>query len=318
MQYFNALSVQVHELAANIPAFLGRLLESGMYQSLFSTLLQLGAAPGPASDVCGYFESDLLVEDIQNLLRLVIVRHVDQTQADWELVLDMLFLAAAMTDQHQQQAGHLRSSLCLMVEEALHQLQSKCSDLRLYRPSHFLNIEDCALYSDHQHGPVPRKRSDRVGSNLAERFSKLLQFSVNCLSSFEQPIIEEEIGLATAIYNMSLELEADMSRKKESDNLVKSLRDCAALGGVTLLLLIKSDISLSSKIGLIRKLDALSNTLAVIQKLFVMPVERETFRISVISLVSQSLMMDNVDCEMVTRFYGDMLSVSMFPEGPKA
>ena len=174
MQYFNALSVQVHELAANIPAFLSRLLESGMYQSLFSTLLQLGAAPGPASDVCGYFESDLLVEDIQNLLRLVIVRHVDQTQADWELVLDMLFLAAAMTDQHQQQAGHLRSSLCLMVEEALHQLQSKCSDLRLYRPSHFLNIEDCALYSDHQHGPVPRKRSDRVGSNLAERFRKLL------------------------------------------------------------------------------------------------------------------------------------------------
>ena len=318
MQHCYALSVQVHELAANIPAFLSRLLESGMYQSLFSTLLQLGAAPGPASDVCGYFESDLLVEDIQNLLRLVIVRHVDQTQADWELVLDMLFLAAAMTDQQQQQAGHLRSSLCLMVEEALHQLQSKCSDHRLYRPSHFLNIEDCALYSDHQHGPAPRKRSDRVGSNLAERFSKLLQFSVNCLSSFEQPIIEEEIGLATAIYNMSLELEADMSRKKESDNLVKSLRDCAALGGVTLLMLIKSEITLNSKIGLIRKLDALSNTLTVIQKLFVSPVERETFRISVISLVSQSLMMDNVDCEMVTRFYGDMLSVSVFPEGPGA
>ena len=35
---------------------------------------------------------------------------------------------------------------------------------------------------------------------------------------------------------------------------------------------------------------------------FVSYVERETFRISVISLVSQSLMMDNVDCEMVTRF----------------
>ena len=149
MQHCIALSVQVHELAANIPAFLSSLLESGMYQSLFSTLQQLG---------------------------------------------------------------------------------------------------DCALYSDHQHGPALRKRqrSDRVGSNLAERFSKLLQFSVNCLSSFEQPIIEEEIGLATAIYNMSLELEADMSRKKESDNLVKSLRDCAALGGVTLLLLIKSEISLSS------------------------------------------------------------------------
>ena len=42
------------------------------------------------------------------------------------------------------------------------------------------------------------------------------------------------------------------------------------------------------------------------------------YRISVISLVSQSLMMDNVDCEMVTRFYGDMLSVSVFPEGPGA
>ena len=308
----------IHELAANIPSFLSRLIECNIYQSLFSMLLQIAATPGDSSDLCGYFESDLIVEDINNLLRLIIVKYIDQTQAEFETVLDMVFFAAALIQKHSSQVtSYLRSALSLCLEEGLYTLQIKASDYRIYRPSHFLNIEDGGVCTDIGHNNTSRqRRSDWVGCNLSERFSKLIKFSVNCLSSFVQPILDEEIGLFTSIYNMILELEMELSRKKNNDPLVKSLRDNASLGGVALLALLKSDISLTNKIGLIRKIDALPSPLAVIQKLFTTPEERETFRLGVISLVSQSLVMDNVDCEMISRFYGDLLSVSVFPDGP--
>ena len=244
---------------------------------------------------------------------------MDQTQAEFETVLDILFLAASRIQEHEGDivTHHLRASLSLCLEEALYTVQVRASDYKTYRPSHFLNLEDSALHTDNFLGPG-KKRSDWAASNLADRFSKLFKFSVNALSSVAPPLLDEEIGLATGIYNMTIELEQEMSRKKEADLLVKSLRDSASLGGLALLMLLRSDLSLNKKMGLIRRLDALPNTIPVIVKLFLTPVERETFRLSVISLVSQSLLMDSVDCQMVTRFYGELLSVSVFPEGPGA
>ena len=250
------------------------------------------------------------------------MKYVDQTQAEFEIVLDLLFLAASKIHEHQcgNVTNHLRSSLSLCLEEALFTVQCRASDHNIYRPSHFLNMEDCALHADNFLAPGigRQKRSDWVGCNLADRFAKLYKFSVNSLSSVTPPLLDEEIGLANGIYNTTIELEQEMSKKKLADPLVKCLRDSASLGGPTLLMLLRSDLSLSNKMGLIRKLDALPNTIPVIMKLFLTPEERETFRLSVISLVSQSLLLDSVDCEMVTRFYGELLSVSVFPEGPGA
>ena len=260
------------------------------------------------------------MEDIQNLLRLVIVKYVDQTQAEFEIVLDLLFLAASMIHEHECDivTHHLRSSLSLCLEEALFTVQCRASDHNIFRPSHFLNMEDCALHADNFLAQGRHKKSDWVGCNLADRFSKVFKFSVNSLSSMTPPLLDEESGLANGIYHLTIELEQEMSKKKAADPLVKSLADSASLGGLSLLMLLRSDLSLSNKMALIRKLDALPNTIPVIMKLFLTTEERESFRLAVISLVSQSLLLDSVDTEMVTRFYGELLSVSVFPEGPGA
>ena len=97
-------------------------------------LLQIAATPGDSSDLCGYFESDLIVEDINNLLRLIIVKYIDQTQAEFETVLDMVFFAAALIQKHSSQVtSYLRSALSLCLEEGLYTLQIKASDYRIYR-----------------------------------------------------------------------------------------------------------------------------------------------------------------------------------------
>ena len=315
------LITHIHELAANIPAFLTKLLQVGLYDSLFLMLIKIGASPGVSSDMCGFYESDLLVEDINNLLRLIIVKYINQTQANFETILDMLFSAASLVSSKSFEiTGYLRTALSLCMEEGLFCLQNQTSDYKLYKPSNFLNIEDCTnlQYSNRHSAGQRNKKSEWVGCNLADRFSKLLKFSVNYLCSLkpEQPMVEEEIGLTTSIYNLLLDLELEMSSKKENDPLVKCLKDTSSFAGVVLLLLLKSDISMSNKISLIRKIDALPNKIDVVQKLYVSPEERETFRLIVISLVSQTLLMDSVDCDMVTRFYGTILSVSIFPSGP--
>ena len=62
----------IHELAANMPSLLASLLKAGLYQTLFTMLAKLSENPGQSSDICGYFEADLLVEDINNFLRLIV------------------------------------------------------------------------------------------------------------------------------------------------------------------------------------------------------------------------------------------------------
>ena len=242
------------------------------------------------------------------------VKHISGSEAEYDIVLDMLFVAAGMIESESvEDSTYLRASLSLCLEESLYSLQSKISAYRLYTPSHYLNIENWGSELD---SSAKLKLSQKEASVLVDRFKKIVKFAVNCLSCVEQLDVDEEIGLVSSLFNMVMELESSMSRKKENDILVKSLVDETNVGGVLLILLIKSSINLSSKIELIRKLDALPNTKDLIKKLFVSPEERETFRLCVIALVSQTLLMDNVDCELVTKFYGDLLSVEMFPAGP--
>ena len=66
------LITHIHELAANIPQLLSSLLECGLYQTLFTMLAKLAENPGQSSDIIGYSEADLLVEDINNFLRLIV------------------------------------------------------------------------------------------------------------------------------------------------------------------------------------------------------------------------------------------------------
>ena len=66
------LITHIHELAANIPQLLSALLDCGVYQTLLTMLARLAEDPGQSSDICGYFEADLLVEDINNFLRLIV------------------------------------------------------------------------------------------------------------------------------------------------------------------------------------------------------------------------------------------------------
>ena len=66
------LITHIHELAANIPQLLSALLDCGIYQTLLTMLARLAEDPGQSSDICGYFEADLLVEDINNFLRLIV------------------------------------------------------------------------------------------------------------------------------------------------------------------------------------------------------------------------------------------------------
>ena len=73
------LITHIHELAANIPPLLSALLDCGIYQTLLTMLARLAENPGQSSDICGYFESDLLVEDINNFLRLIVSHSVPLT-----------------------------------------------------------------------------------------------------------------------------------------------------------------------------------------------------------------------------------------------
>ena len=241
---------------------------------------------------------------------------ISGSQADYDTVLDMLFVAAGMiSSETVKDSTYLRASLSLCLEECLYSLQGSISQYRVYTPSHYLNIENWTTEMDLN---PKSKLSQKESSILVDRFKKIVKFAVNCLSCVDQLDVDEEIGLVSGLFNMVMDLESAMTRKKENDLLIKSLVDDTNIGGVLLVMLIRSPINLSNKIELIRKVDALANTRSLVKKFFVSPEERETFRLCVITLVGQSLLMDNVDCELVTKFYGELLSVDMFPGGPGA
>ena len=61
---------------------------------------------------------------------------------------------------------------------------------------------------------------------------------------------------------------------------------------------------------LVRRRDALSNCVLVLKKLFPNALQREAFRLGRLSMVKTVSMMGPVD------FYGKMLTVAMFPDGP--
>ena len=242
------------------------------------------------------------------------MKNIVKSEPDYDTVLDMLFVAAGLIhSQTGRDSTYLRASLSLCLEECLVCLQSQLGQARPYTPSHYLNIENWHSHTDSSNR---LKLSQKEGAVLADRFKKIVKFAVNSLSSMDLLEVDEEIGLVNGLFNMVMELESTKSRKKGNDLLVKSLSDDTNLGGVLLIMLIRSQINLSNKIELIRKLDAVPNTKALVQKFFVSPEERETFRLCVISLVSQSLLLDNVDCALVTKFYGDLLTVEIFPGGP--
>ena len=242
------------------------------------------------------------------------MKNIAKSETEYDTVLDLLFLAAGLLhSQAGRDSTYLRASLSLCLEECLFSLQSQICQARIFTPSHYLNIENWHSHTDASGNK--QKLSQKERAILADRFKKIVKFAVNSLSSVDLLDVDEEIGLVNGLFNMVMELETS-SRKKGSDLLVKTLLDDTNLGGILLIMLIRSQINLSNKIELIRKLDAVPNTKALVQKFFVSPEERETFRLCVISLVSQSLLLDNVDCELVTKFYGDLLSVEIFPGGP--
>ena len=78
-----------------------------------------------------------------------------------------------------------------------------------------------------------------------------------------------------------------------------------------LVTLLQSNMSRGKRTDLVRRLDTLPNCVLLLKKLFPSPVQRESFWLWIMSIVSQTVLLDPV-----TRFYGKMLTVSLFPDGP--
>ena len=127
-------------------------------------------------------------------------------------------------------------------------------------------------------------------------------------------LLSEEVGLASSLYSMMIDLECGVSRKKAGDPLVKGLQDGSSLAGVLLVTLLQSNMARGKRTDLVRRLDALPNSVLVLKKLFPSTVQRESFRLCIMALVTQTVLMDPVDTELVKRFYGKMLNVSLFPD----
>jgi hypothetical protein len=107
------LLARIHELAAHLLLFLDSLLSASLGPALLSLLQHLGDKPASPTDLgCG-FESDLLLEDVHRILRLVVVRQVELPRLQYELVLDLLFLAASQCREAGPGArGNLRLAVC--------------------------------------------------------------------------------------------------------------------------------------------------------------------------------------------------------------
>ena len=73
------------------------------------------------------------------------VCYIDQSQAQNDTILDLLFTCAGLTQPGVVGlvAGHnVRVTLCLLVEESLYTLKKAISSYPIFKPSHFLDTED--------------------------------------------------------------------------------------------------------------------------------------------------------------------------------
>ena len=124
---------------------------------------------------------------------------ISGSQADYDTVLDMLFVAAGMiSSETVKDSTYLRASLSLCLEECLYSLQGSISQYRVYTPSHYLNIENWTTEMDLN---PKSKLSQKESSILVDRFKKIVKFAVNCLSCVEQLDVDEEIGLVSGLFN---------------------------------------------------------------------------------------------------------------------
>ena len=179
-----------------------------MAATLLTALARLSVTPGPQSDLCGVRESDLLLEDCSNLLRLLVLRTLTQPGDD---LMDLLFLCAELAGAGGVAACSPRTALCLLLEESLDSLQ-RALGLAVFRPSQFLDTETC--------GPEQVSGSGRFGRNLLlERFNKIAIFGVNFLTSETEPneLCEEELGLAGSLYQLLFNLAFPAPASKGSE-----------------------------------------------------------------------------------------------------
>ena len=63
------LLCHIHELLANIVEFASALMSEHLLQTLMAGLVKLGEMPDKQSDIFGCNETELLAEDINNILR---------------------------------------------------------------------------------------------------------------------------------------------------------------------------------------------------------------------------------------------------------
>ena len=312
---------RLHELAAHLPPFLDALLSCGLGHSLLSLLLQLGDRPGDATDMgCG-FESDLLLEDVHNILRLVMVRRVESPRTHYEEALDLMFLASSLCSSSIAPLAldNLRVAVCVLLEEGLDSLQKALSPHSIFRPA------SACLDGDFQ-GPTNReprkvsKKNKRENHQLLARFNQLCKFGVNFISDSAAVQIEEGNsmealhGLSMALVNMWLD--TDGQYQGSSDILVKGLQDGPSLAGVVLLHLLQSpSVPRRQRLALVRKLEVME-IVATVEKLFSTPARREAFRLALGQLAGEAGLLSSVDSDMVINFYGKLLGKRLFPKGP--
>ena len=315
------LLARLHELAAHLPPFLDALLSCGLSHSLLSLLIQIGDRPGDATDMgCG-FESDLLLEDVHNILRLVMVRRVELPRTQYEEALDLLFLASSLCSSS---VGHLaldnlRVAVCVLLEEGLDSLQKVLSPNSIFRPA------SACLEGDFQ-GPTNReprkvsKKNKKENHQLLARFNQLCKFGVNFISDSASVQIEEGNsvealnGLSMALVNMWLD--TDGQHQGSSDILVKGLQDGPSLAGVVILYLLQSpSMPRRQRLALVRKLDGME-IMATVEKLFPSPARKEAFRLALGQLAGEAGLLCSSDSDVVINFYGKLLGKRLFPKGP--
>ena len=313
--------VRLHELAAHLPPFLDALLSSGLGHSLLSLLLELGNRPGDATDMgCG-FESDLLLEDVHNILRLVMVRRMESPRTQYEEALDLMFLASSLCSSSigPLALDNLRVAVCVLLEEGIDSLQKALSPHNIFRPA------SACLDGDFQ-GPSNReprkvsKKNKKENHQLLARFNQLCKFGVNFISDSASVQIEEGnstealLGLSMALVNMWLD--TDGQHQGSSDILVKGLQDGPSLAGVVLLHLLQSpSVPRRQRLALVRKLEAM-DIVATVEKLFPTPARREAFRLALGQLAGEAGLLSSADSDLVINLYGKLLGKRLFPKGP--
>ena len=316
------LLTRVHELAAHVPTFLDALLSFGLGHALLSLLLQLGDQPGDVTDMgCG-FESDLLLEDVHNLLRLVMVRRVELPRTLYEEALDLLFFASSLCSSTITPLAldNIRVAVCVLLEEGLDSLQKALSPRSIFRPA------SASLEGDFQ-GPISReprkvgKRNKKENHQLLARFNQLCKFGVNFISDCASAVQLEEGNSVEALHALSLALlnmwlDTEVQHQGSSDILIKGLQDKFSLPGVVLLHLLQAPtMPRRQRIALVRKVDEM-DIVPTVEKMFPTPTRREAFRLALGQLAGEAGLLCSADSDLVINFYGKILGKRLFPKGP--